>query len=104
MRMKENLQRSFLVGQSRELWRSHFQLRESIEVLSLLLEIIIVSQLAASHETAVPGVDGVDLSSCGAECAVKLQTKVREDFTIMEKTPPGVFSRLKALSHLIHYA
>ena len=70
MRMKENLQRSFLVGQSRELWRSHFQLRESIEVLSLLLEIIIVSQLVASHETAVPGVDGVDLSSCGAECAV----------------------------------
>ena len=70
MRMKENLQRSFLVGQSRELWRSHFQLRESIEVLSLLLEIIIVSQLAASHETAVPGVDGVDLSSCGAKCAV----------------------------------
>ena len=35
---------------------------------------------------------------------VKLQTKVREDFTIMEKTPPGFFSRLKALSHLIHYA
>ena len=85
MRMKENLQRSFLVGQSRELWRSHFQLRESIEVLSLLLEIIIVSQLVASHETAVPGVDGVDLSSCGAKCEIELQTKVRKDFTITKK-------------------
>ena len=90
MRMKENLQRSFLVGQSRKLWRSHFQLRESIEVLSLLLEIIIVSQLATSHETAVPGVDGVDLSSCGAECVVKLQTKVRKYFTITKKAPPSL--------------
>ena len=59
-----------MIGQSRKLWRGHFQFIESIEVLSSLLEIIIVSQLAASLETAVPGVDGVDLSGCGAVCSL----------------------------------
>ena len=38
------------------------------------------------------------------DCFIELQTKVREDFIIMEEAPTRAFYWLKVLSHLRHYA
>ena len=41
--------------------------------------------------------------SPGTVSSVELQTRVRKDFTIMEKAPSRALSWFKALSHFTHY-
>ena len=41
-------------------------------------------------------------SSTPALCALELQTKVREDFTITEKAPTKAFSCLKEYTFIFH--